>query len=237
VALVSFASLAVMAAGAAPAPSPSPSVLKDQCVNAVTHNVVACPAEKTNNFLIPNGTFIFEWIVFIIVLVFLAKKIIPRITAMIDARQETIRKQFEEAEATKDRLAKAEKDYSEALAETRRESSRLREQAQAERAQIVEEARSEAQARVDEMIASASDRIATERQQTILSLRNEIGELATTLAERVVHDSLREDSRQRKLIADFIAGVGASNTAGAGASDAAGSGAPETATAGSGDPS
>jgi F-type H+-transporting ATPase subunit b len=199
--------------GPSPSPSPSASILKDQCVNSVTHQAVACP---TNNFLIPNGTFIFEWIVFILVLVFLARKVIPRIIAMIDQRQETIKKQFDDAEAAKERLEKAEREYSEALAETRRESSRLREQAQSERAQIVEEARSEAQARVDEMLAAASDRVATERQQAILALRNEIGELATTLAERIVHTSLADDARQRQLVADFIAGVGAEQAATAG---------------------
>jgi len=166
-------------------------------------------AAKTNNFLIPNGTFFFEILCFVVILWILGKKVLPRIVAMLEQRQETIRKQFEDAEAAKTRLEAAEKEYSEALAETRRDASRLREQAQAERAQIVEEARSEAQARVEEMLAAAADRIATERQQVILSLRNEIGELATTLAERIVHDSLRKDSRQRKLVADFIAGVGA----------------------------
>jgi F-type H+-transporting ATPase subunit b len=178
-------------------------------VTLPAHLAVVQAAAKTNNFLIPNGTFIFEWIVFILVLVFLARKIIPRITTMIDERQATIKRQFDEAEAAKQRLEAAEKEYTEALAETRRDASRLREQAQAERADIVEEARSEAQAKVEEMLATAADRVATERQQAILALRNEIGELATTLAERMVHDSLREDARQRKLISDFIAGVGA----------------------------
>jgi F-type H+-transporting ATPase subunit b len=178
-------------------------------VTLPAHLAVVQAAAKTNNFLIPNGTFIFEWIVFILVLIFLARKIIPRITTMIDERQATIKRQFDEAEAAKQRLEAAEKEYTEALAETRRDASRLREQAQAERADIVEEARSEAQAKVEEMLATAADRVATERQQAILALRNEIGELATTLAERMVHDSLREDARQRKLISDFIAGVGA----------------------------
>mgnify|MGYP001600147825 FL=1 len=175
----------------------------------------AAPAsgDKTNNFLIPNGTFIFEWIVFILVVVFLAKKVIPRITKMLDERAATIQKQFDDAEATRERLEKAEREYGEALAETKREASRLREQAQAERAEIVNEARTEAQARVEEMLANAEERIAAERQQAIIALRSEIGELATTLAERVVHDSLREDARQRKLVADFIAGVGANELA------------------------
>ena len=64
----------------------------------------------TNNFLIPNGTFIFEWIVFGLVLWFIWKKILPPITRRIEERQETIRRQFEEAEQAKSRLEAAEKE-------------------------------------------------------------------------------------------------------------------------------
>lgn len=173
---------------------------------------VLLAAAKTNNFLIPNGTFFFELICFVVILLIIWKKALPPIIRLLEQRQATLRKQFEDAEAAKARLEAAEKEYTAALAETRRDASRLREQAQAERAEIVEEARSEAQARVEEMLAAAADRLVTERQQTILALRNEIGELAMTLSERIVHDSLNRDARQRKLVADFIAGVGATET-------------------------
>src|SRR4051794_9577701 len=176
-------------------------------------NVLAA-AGDTNNFLIPNGTFFFELIVFILVLIFIWKKVLPPITARIEERQETIRRQFEEAEQTKARLEAAEKEYQQALAETRRESTRLREEAQAERAQIIEEARSEATRRAEEILEANRDRLATERHQILLSLRNEIGELAVTLAEKVVHDSLRDDNRQRQLVDDFISGVGSGVEAG-----------------------
>ncbi|HVS69133.1 MAG TPA: F0F1 ATP synthase subunit B [Mycobacteriales bacterium] len=166
-------------------------------------------AEKTNNFLIPNGTFFFELICFVVILLIIWKKALPPIIKLLEERQAAIQKQFDDAEAAKARLEASERELAEAVAETKREATRLREQAQSERAEIVEEARSEAQARVEEMLATAEERIATERQQAILALRAEIGELATTLAERVVHDSLREDARQRKLVEDFIAGVGA----------------------------
>jgi F-type H+-transporting ATPase subunit b len=128
-------------------------------------------------------------------------------------RQEAIRRQFEDAEAAKERLEAAEREYQEALAETRRESTRLREEAQHERAQIIEEARSEATRRAEEILEANRERLATERQQILLSLRNEIGELAVTLSEKIVHDSLRDDARQRKLVEDFIAGVGSGVTA------------------------
>jgi F-type H+-transporting ATPase subunit b len=173
--------------------------------------VAAGHVQAANDFLVPNGTFFFELICFLVVLYILGKKIIPPISTAIEKRQQTIRQQFEDAEAAKTRLEAAEKEYAEALAETRRDASRLREQAQAERAEIVEEARTEARAQVEEMLAAADERLTTERQQAILSLRNEIGELAMTLSERIVHDSLRRDARQRKLVEDFIAGVGASS--------------------------
>jgi F-type H+-transporting ATPase subunit b len=175
--------------------------------------LAAAEGEKTNNFLIPNGTFIFEWIVFGLILLFLWKKVLPEITRRTEERQETIRKQFEEAEATKARLEAAEKEYQAALAETRRESTRLREEAQAERAQILEEARSEATRRAEEILEANRERLTTERHQLLLSLRNEIGELAVTLAEKVVHDSLRDEDRQRRLVDDFISGVGSGASA------------------------
>src|SRR6202044_3118268 len=114
----------------------------------------------------------------VVILLIIWKKALPPIIKLLEERQAAIAKQFQDAEDAKARLEQAEKQYAEALAETRRDASRLREQAQAERAEIVEEARAEARTQVEELLANAADRIATERQQTILALRNEIGELA-----------------------------------------------------------
>jgi F-type H+-transporting ATPase subunit b len=168
----------------------------------------AAEAEKTNNFLIPNFTFVVEVVCFFIILWILAKKVVPRVNALIEQRQQTIAQQFEEAEAAREAAKKAQKEYEDALAETRREISRLREEANAEKAQIIEEARAEARRQADEVLEANRDRLDTERQQILLSLRNEIGTLAFSLSEKIVRDSLRDDARQQKLVDDFIAGVG-----------------------------
>jgi len=175
----------------------------------MSHPVVLA---KTNNFLIPNGTFIFEWIVFVLVVIFVAKKIYPVINGAIEKRQATIKQQFDDAQQARDDAQKAKKEYEDALAETRREISRLREEANAERAQIIEEARSTARTEAEAVAEQERGRLATERQQVLLSLRSEIGDLAFTLAEKLVRESLREEDRQRRLVDDFIAGVGAAST-------------------------
>ena len=56
----------------------------------------------------------------------------------------------------------------------------MREQAQAEAARIVE---------------NAHNQIEAERQQAVASLRAEVGTLATTLAGRIVGESLEDDER------------------------------------------
>jgi len=181
------------------------------------HAVVlaAASGDKTNNFLIPNGTFFFELLCFLVVLWVLGKKIVPRISEAIERRQETIKQQFEDAQKARDDAEKARQEYQEALAETRREITRLREEASNERAQILEQARNEAQAYREEQVKVLEERLATERQQILMSLRNEVGQLAFSLSEKIVHSSLRDDERQRQLVDDFIDGIGESVKAGA----------------------
>ena len=165
--------------------------------------------QATNNFLIPNGTFFFELILFLIVLWILGKYIIPRISGILENRQRMIQQQFDDAEAARERLEKAERDYKEALAETRREASRLREEAASEKAAIIEEARGAARDEAAAIVERAQAQIETERGQAINALRAEIGELAFELSEKLVHSALRDSTRQRQLVSDFISGVSA----------------------------
>jgi F-type H+-transporting ATPase subunit b len=169
--------------------------------------------EKTNNFLIPNGTFFFELICFAIILYILAKYAVPKLSAILQARQDLIAKQFEESAEAKDRLEKAESEYKAALAEAKKEGARIREDAAAERARIVEEARAQAQVQVEEMLARAEARIATEREQTIRALHGEVGTLAVTLAERVIGVALRTDKAQTAVVDEFLAGLEAQSAA------------------------
>jgi F-type H+-transporting ATPase subunit b len=170
--------------------------------------VVLAAGDKTNNFLIPNGTFFFELLCFVIILFILARYIVPKLTAAIEKRQETIAQQFEDAKKAREEAEQSRREYQEALAETRREITRLREEAAEERAQILDQARSEAQAYREEQVRVLDERLATERQQILLSLRNEVGQLAFSLSEKIVRESLRDDERQRRLVDDFIAGIG-----------------------------
>src|SRR3981189_2680891 len=59
------------------------------------------PIAQTSNFLVPNGTFIFELIAFLIVLGVIGRKVLPPLNKMLAQRQDQIRGEIEAAEEAK----------------------------------------------------------------------------------------------------------------------------------------
>ena len=66
----------------------------------------------------------------------------------------------------------------------------MRQQGESEKARIVD---------------GAHAQIAAERQQAVASLRAEVGTLATTLAGRIVGESLDDDERSGRVVDRFLA--------------------------------
>ena len=162
-------------------------------------------AEGTNNFLIPNGTFFVEILIFLGILYFLSKKVVPRISALMEARQQSIRQEIESAEQLKRELAESKAQYAQALAEAREEAAKMREDAARTRKQIIEEAREEARVEAEAVTRRAEERLEAERRQVIASLRQEVGRLSADLASRIVGESLDDDALQARIVDRFIA--------------------------------
>ena len=157
-----------------------------------------------SNFLVPNGTFIVELITFLLILGVLAKWVIPRIDAAITGRQQGIKQQFEELEAAKTKAEAAENEYRSQLVEARHEAARIREQAREEGVAIIAEMREHAQAEGQRILEHAHLQVEAERRQVIAQLRRQVGTMATTLAERIVGETLDEDERRDRTVERFI---------------------------------
>lgn len=90
------------------------------------------------------------------------------------------------------------------LAEARHEAARIREEAKEQGAQIIAEMREQAQAESTRIVEHGKTQIEAERQQAVTSLRAEVGTLATTLAGRIVGESLDDDARQSRVVERFL---------------------------------
>ncbi len=157
-----------------------------------------------SNFLVPNGTIIFEILAFAILLFILAKYVIPPVNKGLTDRQENIRQQFADAEKAKSE-AEAEKEaYRAQIADARQEASRIREEAKEQGAQIIAEMRQQAQSEADRITTHAHAQIEAERSQALAQLKGEVGSIATQLAGRIVGESLDDEARQKRTVERFI---------------------------------
>jgi F-type H+-transporting ATPase subunit b len=174
----------------------------------------------SSNFLIPNGTFIAELVGFVLIVAFLARKVVPPINKALTDRQEKIRKGFADADEARVRLEAAEAEYRELIAGARADAARQREEAREEGAQILADLRTHAQEESDRILKTAQTQLEAERARTLEALRAEVGTLAVDLASRVIGESLTDDARQRRVVERFLVEVESRTGEGAGSAAA-----------------
>jgi F-type H+-transporting ATPase subunit b len=169
------------------------------------HAAAAAADSSNSNFLVPNGTFIVEIIAFLILLALLGKYVLPVLNRTLEERQAQIQGQFDASEKAQHDAAEALDEYKQQLADAREEAGRMREEAREQGAAIIAQMRAQAQAEAERIIASAHKQIEAERQQAVNSLRTEVGTMATTLASRIVGESLDDPARQSRVVERFLA--------------------------------
>jgi F-type H+-transporting ATPase subunit b len=142
--------------------------------------------------------------------------VLPRFRAVLDERAETIQGGIAKAESAQaEAKAALERNHAE-LAVARAEAAHIREEARAEGAAIVAEHRERASAEAERILDTAHKQIEAERQQASVSLRAEVGTLATELASRIVGEALEDEVRQSRVVDRFLDELAASSTADAG---------------------
>ncbi|TRW43412.1 F0F1 ATP synthase subunit B [Georgenia yuyongxinii] len=162
-------------------------------------------AQVTQNPLIPAGyDILWSAVCIAIIAFFLAKYAVPRLTAMLDERAAKIESGLQQAEKAEQAAADAEERIASELADARREAAAVREQAQEEGKQIVAEARGKAQTEADRVTEAAQRQIEADRQAAQISLRTDVGMLATELASRIVGESVTEQALQSRVIDRFL---------------------------------
>jgi F-type H+-transporting ATPase subunit b len=175
-----------------------------------------------SNFLVPNGTFLVELVAFLIILFILGKYVIPPINKAMTARQDAIRKEFADLEEAKTEANQAKDEFTSQIADARHEAQRIREEARQQGAAIIAELREQAQGEANRIVEHAHAQIQAERQQALTTLRAEVGTLATTLAGRIVGESLEDDARSGRVVERFLADLDTLETSKAARSDGAG---------------
>lgn len=137
----------------------------------------------------------------------IAKAVVPRFEKLYEERTETIQGGIERAERAQAEAKAALEKYQAQLASARDEAAQIRDDAKSQGAQIIAEMRANAQEEADRITERANAQIQAERDQAVREVRAEIGGLATTLARRIVGESLQDDQRVQATVDRFLSSL------------------------------
>jgi len=144
---------------------------------------------------------------FLILLAILQRLLYKPLLAKMQERTAAIQKSLEEAQAARAEAARRQAESEARLRAAYAEAAAIRAQAlkeaAEERQRLVDAARAESQRLIDGARAQMEADVRRAREE----LRREVAELATTVAEKLIRKSLREEDH-RRLLAEAIAKAG-----------------------------
>ena len=143
-------------------------------------------------------------LILLIILLVVGRYALPRIYSMIDERREAIQEGLEAAEKARADSAVASREKDELLRDAQAEAHQIREDARAQAQQIIAQARTEALAEAQRVQDAAQRQILAERQAAQISLRSDVGLLASELAERLVGEHLENTDLTARVVDRFL---------------------------------
>lgn len=140
------------------------------------------------NFLLPNGTFFAELLIFVTVLGVIWRFVVPPINRALEEREARVAKTEADERAAAALRAEVELRYQAGLAEARVAAAEIRKQARAQGYSLIEQRRDEAREAADALVVAAAVELRVEADRVGARLREGVEPLARTLADRVIAD-------------------------------------------------
>jgi len=167
-------------------------------------------AELLTNFGIEPKFFLTMALGFVLLFLILKKFAFGPIFNMLQARQDKIRHDLDDAEARRNEMVRLQKEYEQRLAqiedEARNKIQSAVKEAQAAREELLHKAHDEAQT----IVARGQAEIAREREIAMAQMRNQIAQLSTMAAGRIIKKTL-DPNAHMSLVDDVIADIGSQN--------------------------
>jgi F-type H+-transporting ATPase subunit b len=161
-------------------------------------------APGTQNFLIPNGTFIVELVIFLIVLGIISKWILPPLQQVADARRARIRAGLQSAEDARIETQRILAERDRALNEARAQARTMIDEANQGAEEARERGRQRGQEEYERLLAASREATEEDCRRVRAELVQRLDTLVVAAAERVLGTTV-DVSRHRALIDEAVA--------------------------------
>lgn len=161
--------------------------------------------EESGNMLLPETSdLVWGTVAFLIIAVVLLRYALPRFTKVLDERTRRIEEGLELADKAKEDHSNAELKAARLVEDARRDAAKIREDAQVQAQEIVAAAREAAQGEAGKALDAAERQIQADKQAAQISLRTDVGLLASSLAEKIVGEQLKDTELSARVIDRFL---------------------------------
>ena len=169
-------------------------------------HVLAAAQEKGGIAVVLPPPYEIFWsaVVLLVVLLLVGRFALPRIYRVMDERAAKIEEGLGAAEKAKADQAAAARERDAVLRDANAEAHEIRERANEEAKSIVAAGRAEAQDEANRILEAAQRQILAERQAAQISLRAEVGLLASELAEKIIGEQLRDTALTSRVVDRFL---------------------------------
>ena len=150
------------------------------------------------------GLFAWQTILFILLILLLRKFAWKPILNAVNEREDGIKDALAEADKARQEMLNIKSDNDKILKEARAERDALLKDAREIKENMIAEAKKEAQAIADKSIEQTKIALENEKAAAMTDIKNQMGELSVSIAEKVVKGELADKDKQLQLIEQLL---------------------------------
>ena len=146
------------------------------------------------------GLIFWQTIVFLILMLILAKFAWKPILGAVRTREESINEALASAEDARKEMQNLKADNEKLLQEARAERDDMLKEARQLKEKMIAEAEGDAQEKADKIVAKAKENIEMEKRAAMADIKNQVATLSIEIAEKVIGKELATEEKQHQMI-------------------------------------
>jgi len=150
------------------------------------------------------GIFFWTTLIFLLVWSVLARFAFKPIHKMLKKREEDIQHSLDEAKRAREEMAKLQAHNEQLLKEAQEERSRILKEAKEAGENIVKSAKEEAKEEARNIVVAAKKDIEHMKLEVMTNIKNEVGAMAISIAEKLLTRELQDKSNQEALVQKLV---------------------------------
>ncbi len=150
------------------------------------------------------GLAIWSLLIFLLFWYLVSKFAFKPIAEALEKREEDIQTAMDTAKKTREEMANMKAENEKLLAEAREERSKIIQEAKEIKNQMIAEAKEKAKEEANKIVSNAMNEIENQKRAAFAEVKNEIGVMALSIAEKVIKKELQGNANQEAFVNTLV---------------------------------